>query len=130
MKITKSARNAGKQLYRLCLVDGLLDEGRVRDVVQRVIATSQRNVPAILQHFLRLVQLDYARHTAIVQSATPLTAGVQEVIQAGVTRHYGPGIAMVFAQRPELIGGLRLQVGCDVIDGTVRAKLEALKNSF
>ena len=130
MKITKTAKKAGTRLYRLCLVDGLLDEGRVRDVSQSVSAASQRNGLAILENFLRLVKLDCARHTAIIQSATPLSAGVREVIQAGVTRHYGQGIAAVFAHRPELIGGLRVQVGCEVIDGTVRAKLEALKNSF
>ena len=130
MKITKTVQKEGKQLYRLCLVDGLLDEGRVRDVAQRVSASSQRKGPALLQHFLRLVKLDCARHTASVQSATPLTAGLRDVIQAGVARRYGQGIALEFTHCPELIGGLRLQVGCDVVDGTVRAKLEALRNSF
>ncbi len=130
MKITKKVKNEGKQLFRLCLVEGSLDEGRVRDVVRRAIETRQRNCPAVLEHFLRLVKLECARHTAFIQSATPLTAELQDVIQAGVTRHYGPGIAMVFSHRPELIGGVRLQVGCDVVDGTVRAKLEALQNSF
>lgn len=130
MKITKTEKNAGQRLYRLCLVDGLLDEGRVRDVVQRVSASGQRKGPSILQHFLRLVKLDYARHTATIQSATPLTAGIREIIQDGVKRHYGPGVELVFVHCPELMGGLRLQVGCNVIDGTVRAKLAALKNSF
>lgn len=130
MKITKKAKNEGKQLFRLCLVDGLLDEDRARDVAQRVSVARQRNGLAILEHFLRLVKLDHARHTAFIQSATPLTAGVQDVIEEGIARHFGPGVALVYTHRPELIGGMRLQVGCDVVDGTVRAKLDALQNSF
>jgi F0F1-type ATP synthase delta subunit len=29
-----------------------------------------------------------------------------------------------------LIGGMRIQVGCDVYDGSVRAALDALEKSF
>ena len=39
MKITRQAKREAKQLYRLCLVKGLLDEHRVRQVVERILAT-------------------------------------------------------------------------------------------
>ena len=130
MKITKKAKREAKQLYRCCLVDNLLDENRVRQVVERVIATGERNCPAILAHFLRLVKLDCAQHTATIESATPLPVDLQKVVQAGLAHRYGPGLTMAFAQRPELIGGMRIQVGCDVYDGSVRAGLEALQKSF
>lgn len=130
MKITKHAKREAKQLYHLCLMDGFLDESRVRRVVQRVIATGGRNCPSILAHFLRLVKLDVARHTATIESATPLPADLQTFVQAGLTHRYGPGLSTTFAQRPELIGGMRIQVGCDVYDGSVRAGLEALQKSF
>ena len=38
MKINKRAKREAKQLFRYCLVNGLLDENRVRNVVQRVVA--------------------------------------------------------------------------------------------
>ena len=113
-----------------CLVNHLLDENRVRQVVERVIATGERNCPAILAHFLRLVKLDCAQHTATIESATPLPVDLQQVVQAGLARRYGPGLTTAFAQRAELIGGMRIQVGCDVYDGSVRAGLEALQKSF
>jgi F-type H+-transporting ATPase subunit delta len=47
-----------------------------------------------------------------------------------LTHRYGPGLTTAFAERPELIGGMRIQVGCDVYDGSVRAGLEALEKSF
>jgi F-type H+-transporting ATPase subunit delta len=130
MKITKRAKREAQQLYRFCLVNGLLDENRVRQVVQRVIATGKRDRPPILAHFLRLVKLDCAQHTATIESATPLPADLQTVVQTGLTHRYGPGLTTEFAERPELIGGMRIQVGCDVYDGSVRGGLEALEKSF
>ena len=130
MKITKKAKREAKQLYRLCLLNGLLDENRVRQVVQRVLATGERDCLSILTHFLRLVNLDFARHTATIESATPLSADLQTAVQNGLAHRYGKGLTTNFAQRPELIGGMRIQVGCDVYDGSVRAGLDALKKSF
>jgi F-type H+-transporting ATPase subunit delta len=130
MKITKQAKREAKQLYRLCLVKGLLDENRVRQVVQRVVATGERNCSSILAHFLRLVKLDYSRHTAMIESATELPADLRTEVQTGLTRRYGTGLTTTFVRRPDLIGGLRIRVGCDVYDGTVRAGLDALEKSF
>jgi F-type H+-transporting ATPase subunit delta len=130
MKITKRAKREAQQLYRLCLVNGLLDENRVRQVVQRVIATDKRDCSPVLAHFLRLVKLDCAQHTATIESATPLPADLRTVVQTGLTHRYGPGLTTEFAERTELIGGMRIQVGCDVYDGSVRGGLEALEKSF
>ena len=130
MKISKRAKREAKQLFRFCLVNGVLDEQRVRRVVQHLLAAGQRNCPAILSHFERLVKLDLAQHMATIESATPLPADLQATIQAGLTRRYGRGFATTFAHRPALIGGVRIQVGNDVYDGSVRAGLAALEKSF
>ena len=130
MKIGKRAKREAKQLFRFCLVSGMLDEHRVRRVVQHLLAAGRRNCPAILSHFERLVKLDLARHTATIESATPLPADLQAAIEAGLARRYGRGLATAFAHRPALIGGVRIQVGSDLYDGSVRAGLAALENSF
>jgi F-type H+-transporting ATPase subunit delta len=130
MRIHKQAKREARQLFRYCLVNGLLDENRVRDVVQHVVAAGHRDCPAILSHFKRLVKLDLARHTATVESAAPLPADLQAAIEAGLTRRYGPGLSTACAHRPALIGGMRIQVGSDVYDGSVRAGLAALEKRF
>jgi F-type H+-transporting ATPase subunit delta len=117
-------------MFRLCLVDGLLDEKRVREVVSYIIGAGYRNCPAILAHFLRLVKLDRAQHTANVESATPLPTELQAATAAGLAHIYGPGLTTNFVQRPSLIGGVRIQVGSDVYDGSVLAGLKALEKSF
>jgi F-type H+-transporting ATPase subunit delta len=130
MKIPKQARREAKELFRCCLVDGLVDESRVRQVVQRVVAGKPRGYLAILSRFQRLVKLDLERHTARVESAAPLATDLQNAVQASLGRVYGPGLNLSFAQEPSLIGGMRIKVGSDVYDGSIRARLRALQESF
>lgn len=130
MKISKQARRDAKQLFRSCQVNGLLDEQRVRQVVQQVIARKPRGFVSILSHFQRLVKMDVARRTAKVESATALPEALQQGVQANLTRLYGAGLNLSFAQNAALIGGLRVQVGSDVYDGSVQARLAALGEKF
>ncbi len=92
MKAKRKVKRAARQLFRLCLVNGVLDEGRTRQVAERIGASRRRGALAILADFLRLVRLDSDRHTALVESATPLVPSMREGIQAGLTRVYGPGL--------------------------------------
>jgi F-type H+-transporting ATPase subunit delta len=130
MKSNKRARREAKELFRMCLVNGLLDETRVRWVVQGVVAADRHNCPAIMSQFVRLLKLDLNGRTATIESATPLSSDVQAAIEAGLTRRHGPGLVTAFAHRPALIGGLRIQVGCDVYDGSVLGRLATLQRSF
>jgi F-type H+-transporting ATPase subunit delta len=130
VKITKQARRDAKQLFGSCRVNGVLDEPKIRQTVQAVIAQKPRGYVEILSHFQRLVKLDIERRTARVESATPLTAAQQGAVQSNLTRRYGAGVNVSFAQNPALIGGLRIKVGSDVFDGSVQARLAALAESF
>jgi len=130
VKINKQSKREAKQLLRFCLVNGLLDENRVRNVVRHVVAGGRRDSLPILSHFRRLVRLEIAGRTATVESAAPLPPDLQASIEAGLARRYGPGLSTAFAHRPALIGGMRIQVGSDVYDGSVRAGLAALEQSF
>jgi F-type H+-transporting ATPase subunit delta len=130
MKTSRQTKRDAKRLFRWCLVNGLLDESRTRQVVQSIIESKRRGDLALLSHFRRLVKLEYARHTAEVESAVPVSADLRASIQAGLARAYGPGISASFVHNPELIGGMRIKVGNDVYDGSVRARLAALEENF
>ena len=130
MKTTKKIRHEAKQLLRLCIVNGSLDEDRVRQVVQRVLESKRRGSLTLATHFERLVKLDRSRHTATVESAAPLPPDLKAHVQAGLERIYGPRIITSFAESPALIGGMRIKVGSDVYDGSLKAALTALENSF
>jgi len=130
MKISKQARRDGKQLFRNCVANGLLDENRVRQTVLQVIAQKPRGYVATLTHFQRLVRLDVARRTARIESAVELPEELRTGIQTNLARRYGPGLSVSFARNADLIGGLRVQVGSDVYDGSVRARLAELAENF
>lgn len=130
MKISKVARREAKELFRVCLVNGELNEERVRQVVRHVATAKPRGYFAILSHFERLVKLEIERRTARVESATALTSEQQGEITGRFNQLYGAGLNISFAQNPALLGGLKVQVGSDVFDGSVKGRLDQLAESF
>jgi F-type H+-transporting ATPase subunit delta len=126
MKTNKKASRAARRLFRVCLVDGMPAERRVRLVAKRLAASNRRGAVAVLSGFARLVRLDLARRTARVESAAPLGPELRKDIRNGLARMYGPGLKTMFERNHDLIGGLRITVGSDVYDDSVRAKLDAL----
>jgi F-type H+-transporting ATPase subunit delta len=127
MNTNKKFARAARQLYRLCLVNATLDESRVRQTAHRIAQSKRRGTLPILASFQRLVRLDRDRHTAIVESATALSDSLQQGIRADLKRLYGDGLDMTFRPSPALIGGIRIKVGSNVYDGSVRGRLAALQ---
>jgi len=130
MKTARQIERDAKHLYRLCLVDGSLDENRVRKIIRKVLESKRRGWVALLSHFERLVRLDCSQRTAKVESATPLPADFRASVGADLERVYGPKLSISFAHKPALIGGMRIKVGSDVYDNSVKAKLAALESRF
>jgi len=130
MKISKQARRDGKALFNICRVNGVLDENRVRQAVKSVIAEKPRGYVAALSHFQRLVKLDLERRTALVESAAPLTEEVATTVKAELAWRYGQDLNLSFGVNKDLIGGLRIKVGSDVYDGSVRARLNELAEAM
>jgi F-type H+-transporting ATPase subunit delta len=127
MATKKHIAHAARDLFRFCRPGTELDETRARHVVQELASSGRRDAIPLLTAFLRLVRLDRDRHAALVESAEPLGGGLRSLIEADLARIYGPRITTSFRQNPALIGGVRIKVGSDVYDGSVRARLAALE---
>ena len=130
MKISKQAKRDAKHLFNTCKLNGLLDDERVRQSVLAVVARKPRGYVAILSHLHRLVKLDLDRRAALVESAVALTPAQQSAVQQNLVQRYGAGLNIAFAQNAALIGGLRIKVGSDLIDGSVQNRIAALAESF
>jgi F-type H+-transporting ATPase subunit delta len=130
MKTSKQLKREAREFYRTCVVSGLLDESRARQFVQRAIEDKHRGFLALLSEFLRLLRLNRSEHTAEVETATPLPNDLRASVQVRLENRYGPGTTVQFANRPALIGGMRIKVGSDVYDGSVQSELAALEKSF
>lgn len=130
MKVSKQARVEARRLFRECVVNGKLDEARVREVVRLVAEQKPRGYLGILTQFEKLVKLEEARRTATIESATPLSPDYQSKVQADLTKVYGDGLIFNYKQNAGLLGGLRIKVGGDVYDGSVEGRLAALVESI
>ncbi len=130
MKITKEARRTSRQLFRACMVNGKLDESSVRKVVSTVAGSKPRGYIGILDAFARLVANEVDRQRAAVESASPLSPATQSELQASLSKKYGRPLTLDFSVNPELLGGIRVKVGSDVWDGSVKARLKALSDSL
>jgi F-type H+-transporting ATPase subunit delta len=130
MASTRKTKRLARRLYRLTLRDGMVDEGRARQITRRLAESGQRGSLQVVDDFLRLVRLDLERHTAVVESAEPLPADLRADVAASLAKTYGSGIAASFSVNPALIGGMRVKVGSDVYDGSVRGRLAAIEARF
>ena len=127
---TQQARRTARLLFRWCLRDGKLDKQRARQVMQWILQSKRRGYLTLLEQLKYLIKLQRAKETATIESAVSLPLDVRIRIRAGLENAYGTMITTAFAQNPALIGGLRIQVGSDVYDGSVQARLVALKTQF
>ena len=130
MKISKQAQREARQLFRSCREGGVLDEKRVRQAVSLLLSRKPREYVGILTRLCRLVKLDLEQHTARVESAAALPADLRTDVANRIRKGYGAGVGISFAENPSLIGGLRIQVGSDLYDGSLKTRLDRLKDSF
>ncbi len=130
MKSRKQLQREAQALWRFCLVGGRLEDDRARLVVDRLVASGRTDTAAILRQFVRRVRLHECTRTAVVSSATALDPALQSRVAGDLARLRGQPIAATFVVDPALIGGMRVKVGDDVYDATVRAGLAALESRF
>jgi F-type H+-transporting ATPase subunit delta len=130
MKISKQAQRDARQMFRLCLVNGVLDEGRASQTVALLSQKKPRGYVEILSRLHRLVKLDAAKRTAKVEGAVEASPAQMAGIKSDLEKRYGAGLNVSYAVNPSLLGGLRIQVGSDLYDGSVKTRLDKLAQSF
>jgi F-type H+-transporting ATPase subunit delta len=99
----------------------------VREIVRAIVEKKPRNYIQLLQDYSRLLRLELDKHRATVESAAELDPELRHDIVSGLEKKYGPGLTTEYVVNPELIGGVRVRVGSDVWDGSVRHRLERLQ---
>ncbi len=130
MNNIKQVKRNARRLFHRCHSNGSLDEYLVRQVLQQMLASRRRGYLALANEFERLVRLHQLQHTAEIESAAPLTSDLRAGVQASLSQAYGPHLNTSFVENPSLIGGMRIKIGSDVYDGSVKAGLAALERRF
>ena len=115
------------RLFRLSLVHGTPDIGRVREIVASVLASGRRRRLAVVDAFMRLLKRDFDARMAEVDSAVPLDDETRAAIENSLARRFRRAIATTFVVDPALIGGIRITTASEVYDDSVKARLSALE---
>ncbi len=130
MKVSKQARRDAKLLFKGCLKNGVLQEDSVTKTVQAVVDRKPRAYIQILNHLLKLVKTDIHSRTARIESADSLDDATRESVEKLLVDRYGTSLMISFDVNPALIGGMRIQVGSDVYDASIRSRLQKIEESF
>lgn len=130
MKASKQTQREARQLFRACLVDGVLDEKKARKAADLLVSKKPRGYLQVLTQLHKLLRLEIQRRTALVESAVELSKTASDEITKELEKQHGAGLAIEFVTRPELIGGMRVRVGSQVVDATVKSRLETIREAF
>ena len=93
---------------------------------QLVLQPRGRSVRESLRGAARIVASQYGQTIATVVTATPLPADQAERLRASLAAKYGD-LKLNEVVDPAILGGLRVQIGDDVIDGSVASRLTELR---
>jgi F-type H+-transporting ATPase subunit delta len=130
MKINKEIRRLSREMLLASFTDGQLDPGRVSSLVNSLIAKKPRNYIDVLKNYRRLLRLELEKRRARVETASELDSTTSSELVANLKKKYGGDLTTEFVVNPELLGGMRVRVGSDVWDGTVRNRLEELERQL
>ena len=84
----------------------------------------------ILEAFQRMLRLELDKRHAVIESAVTLDDATRSRMLSELTAKFGPDLTSEFRVNPELLGGSRIKVGSTIWDGSVRSRLDALRQSF
>ncbi|MBA2242786.1 MAG: ATP synthase F1 subunit delta [Chthoniobacterales bacterium] len=130
MKINKETRQLSRQLLRSSFTDGQLDSGRVASLVKSLIERKPRHYVQVLDAYKRLLRLEVQKRSATIESASELAPDAAKQMVENLQRRYGTDLSTEFVVNPELLGGMRIRVGSDVWDSSVRNRLQRLQQQL
>lgn len=119
---------------RTALVSRLL-EGKVADETlqlarQAVAADRGRRFDRVIAQYLTISGQEREELTAVVTAAVPLDEGQIDRIKAALSRIYSRAIHLNVVVDPGVLGGIRVEVGDEVIDGTTVRKLDEARRKL
>ena len=130
MKLNKEIRRLSRKMLQASFTDGQLHPGRIASLVDSVIAEKPRNYINVLKNYKRLLRLEVEKRHATIETASEVDPAVRSEVAANLKSKYGDDLATDFHVDPQLLGGMRIRVGSDVWDGSVRNRLERLQQEL
>jgi F-type H+-transporting ATPase subunit delta len=100
-------------------------------LVSMVVGTGRaRQLPMIIERLVEMSAAEANKEVAEVRSAVPLTDDQRERLAKALEDATGKQVEVKVVVDPSVLGGIVAQVGDTVIDGSVRRRLDQLKNAL
>lgn len=125
MKLKKANRVLARKYFFLCLSQGRIEKDRTLAVVDFLIQERPRQYFQILREIIRRVRLTIACSQVKVQSAVPLSSEERFYIENRLSS-IGKGLEVQFESNAKILGGLRIQIGSEVLDGSISDRLRRI----
>ena len=124
---SKLGTNEAKDALVTALLGGGASKHSIAIVRQLVQQPRGRRIAELLSSSATAVADEASLSIATVTSAALLSAAQLERLGEGLAAKYGRGIRLNQVVDSSIIGGIRVQVGDDMIDGTVSTRLTQLR---
>jgi len=109
------------------LLGGKASATTVQLVTMLVTSGQVKEMPVIIDALVKRASSEKSQEVAEVRSAIPLTDDQQKRLAAALTKATGKALNLKVVVDPSVLGGLVAVVGDEVIDDTVRTRLDQLK---
>jgi len=127
MRKNPRARKLAVRLLALCRDgEGQLSPDRINEVLAALRVKPPRNHREVLHYLSFLAEREIAASTARVVSGGELSPQTIEQIRSRFSDKYGRTIAVDSRRDPSMIAGTRVQVGDDVYEISIPARLSAI----
>jgi F-type H+-transporting ATPase subunit delta len=115
--------SADKRALLRGLLDGKATAGTIR-LAEQAVAGTHHTVAVAIENYQKVAAAQRNRLVARVLVARPLAAGEPERLAASLAAQYGRPVHLNTVVDPTILGGIRVEIGDDVIDGTVVSRLD------
>jgi F-type H+-transporting ATPase subunit delta len=115
------------------LVEGLLNgraTGPTIVLAKRAVAARERTFGQTIESYVTLAAAQKNRALATVRVAKPLSSDQRNRLRAALSKQIGRDVAIQEVVDPDVLGGMRVEIGDEVFEGTVSGRLEEARRLF
>ncbi len=125
----RSAPLSGRQDLASGLLEGKATSATIA-LVRRAVVARQRTFAHTIESYVNLAAAHQQRAVATVRVARPLSTEQRDRLRAALRGQVGREVALQELVEPGLLGGVRVELGDEVIEGTVAGRLETARRMF